>query len=83
MVNAAYVLRLLRSHQARPVADATEERIPRAEIDFASGLVHLDGTPWLRPDEIIPAEAARRDARVLVDYLGSFMSFFGNGAGGV
>ena len=43
VVNAASVLRVIRSHQARPVADVTEDRIPRADIDFASGTVHLNG----------------------------------------
>ena len=47
MVNAASVLRVLRSHQARPLADLSEDRIPRADIDFATGTVHLDGRRWL------------------------------------
>ena len=47
VVNAASVLRVLRSHQARPLADLTEDRIPRADIDFATGIVHLDGMRWL------------------------------------
>ncbi|MDQ2764375.1 MAG: hypothetical protein M3Y22_13125 [Pseudomonadota bacterium] len=83
MVNAASVLRVLRTHQARPVGEGAEDRIPRAEIDFASGLVHLDGMPWLRPEEVVPADAVGRDARILVDYVGSFLSFFGNSAGAV
>jgi hypothetical protein len=81
VVNAASVLRVLRAFRARPVGDATEDRIPRADIDFATGEVRLDGVHWLRPDETIPADAIARDARILVDYLGSFLAFFGNGAG--
>ncbi len=83
VVNAASVLRVLRTHQARPVGSSEEERIPRAEIDVATGLVHLDGTIWLRPDDIVPAADVARDARILTDYLGSFRQFFGNGEGAV
>ena len=83
VVNAASVLRVLRNHQARPVGDGAEDRIPRAEIDVATGLVHLDGTVWLRPEDGIPAADVARDARLIVDYIGSFLSFFGNSAGAV
>jgi len=83
VVNAASVLRVLRNHQARPVGDAAEDRIPRAEIDVQTGVVHLEGAVWLRPDEIVPAADIARDARLIVDYIGSFLHFFGNGAGAV
>ncbi|MGH7156245.1 MAG: hypothetical protein ACREF3_20155, partial [Acetobacteraceae bacterium] len=48
VVNAASVLRVIRSHQARPLADATEDHIPRADIDFATGQVMLNGQRWLQ-----------------------------------
>jgi hypothetical protein len=83
VVNASSVLRVLRTHQARPVGDSAEDRIPRAEIDVASALVHLDGAPWLRPDDKVPAADVARDARLIVDYIGSFLNFFGNSAGAV
>jgi len=83
MVNAASVLRVLRNHQARPVGDGAEERIPRAEIDVATGIVHLDGTVWLQPTQAVPHAEVARDARILMDYLGSFLHFFGNSAGAV
>ncbi len=83
VVNAVSVLRVLRTYQARPVGDSAEDRIPRAEIDVASGLVHLDGAPWLRPDDKVPAADVARDARLIVDYIGSFLKFFGNSAGAV
>ena len=83
IVNAASILRVIRSHQARPLGDAAEDRIPRAEIDFATGVVRLDGVPWLHPEETVPADAVARDARILVDYLGSFRAFFGNAAGAI
>lgn len=83
VVNAASVLRVLRSHQAKPVVDLTEERIPRADIDFATGTVHLDGRRWLTAEELVPAESVTNDARILTDYLSSFLAFFGNGAGAV
>jgi len=74
VLNAASVLRVVRSHQARPLADAGEDRIPRADIDFVTGLVSLDGRPWVSAGEAVPAEAIARDARILVDYLDSFRS---------
>jgi hypothetical protein len=83
VLNAASVLRVIRSHQSRPVAEATEDRIPRAEIDFSTGTVRLDGLPWLRAEDEIPLDAVAHDARVLADYLRSFLSFFGNAAGAV
>jgi hypothetical protein len=83
LVNAASVLRVLRSHQARPVADPTEDRIPRADINFATGIVHLDGTRWLTVDEAVSAEAVAKDARILTEYLASFLAFFGNAPGAV
>lgn len=83
VVNAASVLRVLRSHQARPVADLTEDRIPRADIDFATGIVHLDGIRWLAVDEAVSAEAVASDARILTEYLASFLAFFGNASGAI
>ena len=43
VVNAASALRVLRQHQARPVGEGAEERVPRCEVDVASGLVHRTG----------------------------------------
>ncbi len=83
VVNAASMLRVIRSHQARPLADATTERIPRVDIDFATGTVHLDAAQWLASNEVLPAAEVARDARLLLDYLGSFLAFFGNAAGAV
>ena len=83
VVSAATVLKVIRSFRARPVGEATEDRIPRADIDWATGEVRLDGVAWLRPDDTIPAEDIARDARILVDYLDSFRSFFGNGTGAI
>ena len=83
VVNAASVLRVLRSHQARPIAELTEDRIPRADIDFATGTVHLEGRRWLAVDEPVPPEAIVSDARILTEYLSSFLAFFGNSAGAV
>ena len=62
VVNAASVLRVIRSHQARPITDVTEDRIPRADIDFASGTVHLNGVRWLAVDEPVAVEAVASDA---------------------
>ena len=83
VVSAASVLRVLRSHQAKPVAELADERIPRADIDFATGTVHLDGRRWLTAEQHVPAEAVTSDARILTEYLSSFRAFFGNGEGAV
>ena len=66
MVDATTALRVIRSFRARPVGEATEDRIPHAEIDFATGLVHLNGVPWLRPDDVVPPDDIARDARIVV-----------------
>ena len=83
VVNAASVLRVLRNHQARPIADAADKGVPRVDIDFNTGTVHLDGVHWLGPDDVVAADEIARDARILLDYLGSFRSFFGNAAGAI
>ena len=83
VVSAASVLRVLRSYQAKPVSELAEERIPRADIDFATGTVHLDGRRWLTAEQHVPAEAVTNDARILTEYLSSFRAFFGNGEGAV
>jgi hypothetical protein len=83
VINAASVLRVIRSWRTRPIGDAADHRISRAEIDWATGQVRLDDVLWLRADETVPAEDIARDARILVDYLGSFLAFFGNGAGAI
>jgi hypothetical protein len=77
------MLRVIRSDRARPVADASENGIPRAEIDFATGLVRLDGVRWLSVEDEIPAEAIVKDAQILAKYLDSFRSFFGNAEGAI
>ena len=83
VVNAGAVLRVIRTHRSRPVGEASEEGIPRGEIDFATGLVRIDGARWLEVEDQIPAQAIARDARILADYLDSFRLFFGNAAGAV
>jgi hypothetical protein len=83
VVSAGAVLRVIRSHRSRPIAEATEEAIPRAEIDFVTGGVRFDGRHWLSVEDKVPPEAIRRNARILTDYLGSFSTFFGNAAGAV
>jgi hypothetical protein len=83
VVNAGAVLRMIRTHNARPVADASEDAIPRAEIDFTTGMIQLNGARWLAADEQISPQAVAKDARILVDYLDSFHSFFGNAEGAV
>ncbi|HEX5327708.1 MAG TPA: phospholipase D family protein [Acetobacteraceae bacterium] len=83
VVNAASVLRVIRTHQARPLAEVAEDRIPRADIDWATGSVLLDGHPWLHVDDSVPPDAVVHDARILADYLDSFHGFFGNAEGAI
>ena len=83
VINAGTALRIIRAHRARPVVEASENGIPRAEIDFTTGLVRLDGERWLTLEDKIPAAALTQDARILVDYIDSFGSFFGNAAGAI
>jgi len=83
VVNAGTMLQVIRSHRARPVADASEDGIPRAEIDFATGLVRLDGAGWLAAEDEVPADAIAKDAHILARYLDSFRSFFGNAEGAI
>src|SRR5262249_22100713 len=83
VVNAGTVLRVIHTHRARPVSEANEEGIPRGEIDFAAGLVRVDGARWLAVEDKVPAQAIASDARILADYLDSFRSFFGNAAGAI
>jgi hypothetical protein len=83
VVSAASVLRVIRGHQARPVADAAEDAIPRAEIDVAAGAVTLNGVPWLRDGDAVPAAEVAHDARILAEYLASFRTFFGNAEGAI
>jgi hypothetical protein len=83
VVNAASALRVIRSHQARPVVDATEDGIPRADIDFTAGSVYVDGVRWLNVGDAIAVQDAARDARIMADYLSSFLSFFGNAPGAI
>ncbi|HEY6431678.1 MAG TPA: phospholipase D family protein [Acetobacteraceae bacterium] len=64
VVNAATVLRVIRAHATRPLTEATEDRIPRAEIDFATGTVLLSGQAWLLADPVLPADSAAADARI-------------------
>jgi hypothetical protein len=83
VASAGAILQAIRTHRARPVAEASEDGIPRAEIDFATGGVQLDGARWLAVEDTVPPEAVARDARLLADYIDSFRTFFGNAAGAV
>lgn len=48
VVNAGAVLRMIRTHNARPVVEASEDAIPRAEIDFATGMGAAQRRPLAR-----------------------------------
>jgi len=61
MVNAASILRVIRSHQARPVAELTEDNIPRADIDFAKSEAlttfgRIGVKVWIYKGEKMPEE---------------------------
>ena len=74
VVNAGAVLRVLRSHRARPVTEASEDGIPRGEIDFATGVVHLDGARWLELEENVPAQAIARNVSSPIISTASILS---------
>jgi hypothetical protein len=81
IVDAQTLVRVLRQHQARPVMEPSEDRLPHAQILFGSGQVALDGAPWLRAGEVIPREEIRRDAELMAEYIASFGAFFGDARG--
>ena len=83
VVDAQTLVRVLRQHQARPVSEPAEDRLPRAEILFGSGQVILDGAPWLSAGEVISREQIRKDAELMTEYIASFGSFFGDARGAV
>ena len=83
VVDAQTLVRVLRQHQARPVSEPAEDRLPRAEILFGSGQVILDGAPWLSAGEAVSQEQVRKDAELMTEYIASFGSFFGDARGAV
>jgi len=83
VVDAQTLVRVLRQHQARPVAEPAEDRLPRVQILFGSGQLVLDGSPWLSAGEIVPREEIRKDAELMTEYIGSFSAFFGDARGAV
>ncbi len=83
IVDAQTLVRVLRQHQARPVSEPSEDRLPRAEILFGTGQVVLDGSPWLSAGELISPDQVCRDAELMTEYIASFGSFFGDAQGAV
>ena len=83
VVDAQALVRVVRQHQARPVAEAAEERLPRAQILYEAGEVLVDGRRWLVESEAAPPDAVRSDAALMAEYIGSFGKFFGDAAGAV
>ena len=83
LITSDALVRAVRHYQARPVAEATEERIPRAVLNFPSGEVLLDGALWLSADQVMRAEDFRGDAELISRYIESFQTFFGDAKGAV
>jgi hypothetical protein len=83
LITSDALVRAVRHYQARPVAEATEERIPRAVLNFSSGEVLLDGALWLSADQVMRAEDFRGDAGLISRYIESFQTFFGDAKGAV
>src|SRR5438067_13697399 len=81
MINAAALARAIRHHQTRPIAEASEDRIPHARINFAAGKVILDGAVWLSATSTVDAEDVRRDAALITDFIQSYSTFFGDAWG--
>ncbi len=83
VVDAQTLVRVLRHHQARPVSEPGEDRLPRAQILFGSGQLVLNGAPWLSPQDSIPPDQIRKDAELMTEYIASFGVFFGDARGAV
>ena len=77
------MLRVLRSHQARPLGDLTETifHAPISTLPQASS-IWTACVGWLRTDQCQP-KAVASDAQILTEYLTSFLAFFGNAKGAV
>ena len=83
MINATSLLRAIRLHQTRPIAEATDDRIPHARIDFAAGEVILDGNLWLTSAHQVDPDELRRDATLMTQFIESYSTFFGDAKGAV
>lgn len=81
VITAETVHRAWRSFNARPLDARREDEIPRAEIDIATGDIRVDGAPFPPAAGEPRREQIAADARLLVDYLDGFRSFFGDGIG--
>ncbi|MDQ6699819.1 MAG: phospholipase D family protein [Acidobacteriota bacterium] len=83
VINAGALVTALRQWQTRPVSEPGEDRVVRAQILFPSGQVLLDNKLWLSVTDSVPAEIVRKDAQLMVDYIDSFLAFFGDAKGAV
>ncbi|MGI8741709.1 MAG: phospholipase D family protein [Bryobacteraceae bacterium] len=83
LINAPALIRAIRLHHARPIAEAAEDRIPHARIDFAAGEVILDGSLWLSSTHRIDPEELRKDATLMTEFIESYSTFFGDAWGAV
>ncbi len=83
VIDAGALVKAIRQFQARPVAEPAEDRVPRAQVLFSGGEAILNGSPWLSLDDSIPAEAVRKDAQLIADYIQSFSAFFGDAEGAI
>lgn len=81
VITAETVRRAWRSFKARPLDARRDDEIPRAEIDLATGAVRVDGAPFPAAGAEPTRGEIAADARLLVDYLDGFRSFFGDGIG--
>lgn len=84
MINAQSLVRAIRQHQAKPIAEPTEDRIPRVVVNFPSGEVSVDGSLWLTlaQTKVAPDEL-KRDAELITSFIESYGVFFGDAKGAV
>ena len=83
VITATSFFRAYRAHQTAPSDGANEERISKAVIAIDTNEVFLDDNLWLGPSSEVRDEEIRADATLIVQYLSSFVNFFGNADGAV
>ena len=83
VINAGALVNAIRQMKMRPIAEPGEDAVVRAQILFSSGQVLLDSKLWLSLTDTVPAEDVRKDAQLIVEYIDSFLAFFGDAKGAV
>lgn len=78
LVTPGTVSTFLHARNSLPAPDRVADGIPRATLSVRTGEIHLNDRLWLSEKEMVPSAQVARDARLLVNYIGSFAAFYGN-----